>query len=391
MRKFKHKQTGNIAIETHSEKNYRVSEPQNFTIPKWIVENSEEWEEVKEEKYPKVLECTTYTVTPVVQSKIVKVAKNKDTAFKIGDKTNKGVIEKFEYYEDSILAIIKGISYGLSSLEHYKEVFPRIYSFRNSSKEIAKINKDGNFDYIYGGCKNIPIANMLEHLKGEIYQIQTSETEILTIGDKCIDMRNERSGNFTILGFEYEPSPHDKEVHSGVITVLHDHKTLGKWLDLTKVKKLTKLFTTEDNVDIMEGDLYYGIDLDTLYAFIANTHQGIPNLTFSTRKKAEEYLSQKVILVTEDGVKLKVGDTVYYCWKGKDVIYKGNTVISNEFVKQEGYIYFSTSELAINWEENNKPRFSKKDIEEAINSIEHIKGGIYYYINKFELRKKLGI
>ena len=47
MKKFKHKTTGYIATSTTSEKNYKVSEPRNFTIPKWIVENSEDWEEVK--------------------------------------------------------------------------------------------------------------------------------------------------------------------------------------------------------------------------------------------------------------------------------------------------------------------------------------------------------
>lgn len=48
MRKFRHKATGQIATETHSEKNYKVSYPKNFTVPKWIVENSNDWDEVKE-------------------------------------------------------------------------------------------------------------------------------------------------------------------------------------------------------------------------------------------------------------------------------------------------------------------------------------------------------
>jgi hypothetical protein len=46
MKRYRHKETGNIAVETSSGKNYKVSEPQNFTIPKWIVENSKEWEEI---------------------------------------------------------------------------------------------------------------------------------------------------------------------------------------------------------------------------------------------------------------------------------------------------------------------------------------------------------
>lgn len=44
MKRYKHKQTGYIATETQSESNYKVSEPRNFTIPKWIVECSNEWE-----------------------------------------------------------------------------------------------------------------------------------------------------------------------------------------------------------------------------------------------------------------------------------------------------------------------------------------------------------
>ena len=46
MKRYRHKETGNIAVETSSGKNYKVSEPQNSTIPKWIVENSKEWEEI---------------------------------------------------------------------------------------------------------------------------------------------------------------------------------------------------------------------------------------------------------------------------------------------------------------------------------------------------------
>lgn len=48
MKKHKHKLTGNIAVMTKSGKNYRVSQPQNYTIPSWLIENSIEWEEVKE-------------------------------------------------------------------------------------------------------------------------------------------------------------------------------------------------------------------------------------------------------------------------------------------------------------------------------------------------------
>lgn len=51
MKKFKHKITGNIATETNSGKNFKVTEPKSFTVPKWIIENSKEWEEVVEKEY----------------------------------------------------------------------------------------------------------------------------------------------------------------------------------------------------------------------------------------------------------------------------------------------------------------------------------------------------
>lgn len=62
MRKFKHKITNNMAVETSSEKNYKVSQPRNFTIPKWIIENSNDWEEIKELQY-KILEFRWYSTS----------------------------------------------------------------------------------------------------------------------------------------------------------------------------------------------------------------------------------------------------------------------------------------------------------------------------------------
>lgn len=51
MRKFKHKVSGYIATESNSEKNYTVYQPRNFTIPKWIIEEGNDWEEIIEKQY----------------------------------------------------------------------------------------------------------------------------------------------------------------------------------------------------------------------------------------------------------------------------------------------------------------------------------------------------
>jgi len=63
MKKYKHKITGNIAIETNSGKNYKVSNPKNFTIPTWIIKSSNDWEEVIEYSIgTKVLNTLTNTI-----------------------------------------------------------------------------------------------------------------------------------------------------------------------------------------------------------------------------------------------------------------------------------------------------------------------------------------
>jgi hypothetical protein len=46
MKQYKHKITGFIATETNSGKNFKVNNPQNFTIPSWIIEKGEDWEEI---------------------------------------------------------------------------------------------------------------------------------------------------------------------------------------------------------------------------------------------------------------------------------------------------------------------------------------------------------
>lgn len=44
MKQYKHKILDYLATETNSKENYKVSHPRHFTIPKWIIENSNDWE-----------------------------------------------------------------------------------------------------------------------------------------------------------------------------------------------------------------------------------------------------------------------------------------------------------------------------------------------------------
>lgn len=53
MRKFKHKQTGKIAV-FDSPPCFLTVENEGYSIPKFLIENSNDWEEIKEEKQEKV-------------------------------------------------------------------------------------------------------------------------------------------------------------------------------------------------------------------------------------------------------------------------------------------------------------------------------------------------
>ena len=158
IRKFKHKITGNIATETNSEKNYKVSEPKNFTIPKWIIEDSGDWEEVKE--FPKIVSFRAINVNKTVikiatdgyfnnysldsmlhidgcvdsgHFEIYQVAVSETEVFTLGDKvsvygnSNKWVIKSFEISDKEPIKVKVVDVYNwelradIGSIKKYKE------------------------------------------------------------------------------------------------------------------------------------------------------------------------------------------------------------------------------------------------------------------------------
>jgi hypothetical protein len=114
MRKFKHKTTGFIATETNSGKNFKVNNPQNFTIPSWIIEEGKDWEEIVEKDY-EILEIKhKYGAISSYMEKLDSNLENKSIfkikrlsdgeVFTIGDKIQYGIIEniKTSDYNDGI-------------------------------------------------------------------------------------------------------------------------------------------------------------------------------------------------------------------------------------------------------------------------------------------------
>lgn len=218
MKKYKHKITGNIAIETSSEKNYKVSEPRNFTVPKWIVENSCDWEEVKEKEY-EILGVRTYK----------------------GD----------------------------------------IYTWEEVS-----------FDNWWKSKEHFLKYHLEDNPKSSIYTIKRlSDGEIFTIGDKIGFDKKDMA--ITEISLDRESS---YRTTIRVVPWLQCGKNYGTALIFAKKAKPV-LFTTEDGVDIREGDEFWHVD-----TFLSIGKGKMLNDTFiplqgykqfSSKEAAEEYVAKE--------------------------------------------------------------------------------------------------
>jgi hypothetical protein len=273
MKKFKHRITGYIATETNSEKNYKVSEPQNFTIPKWIVEDSEDWKEVKDE-------------------------------------------------------------------------FPKIISFRRISDEM--LYTLGRYDLYWGkeAIGGYTLDTMITQGENksytEIYRVAVSETEVFTLGDKV------------------------KHPFNDSIDVI------SKFIICNNPKKdVIAAFDTKNSIG-------------KLFANVGNCF-GNCNIEVSKLEKAPE-----VLFVTEDGIEVFKGDKFYYI-----SIREPNPACHSGYA-QEGsamntnYKYFSTVEAAKKYIEENKPIYSKKQIEDTlINTFIGTSSGIAIFAEIF--KRNLGL
>ena len=107
-----------------------------------------------------------------------------------------------------------------------------------------------------------------------------SDGEIFTIGDK-VNMFN---GIAIITSFRILPN--------NEFVIDFDNKCSGIGIkNITKAK--TPLFTTEDGVDIFEGDTYYKVVNESFQLLImerASKGESLRSKVFSTKEKAEEYI-----------------------------------------------------------------------------------------------------
>lgn len=168
--------------------------------------------------------------------------------------------------------------------EFWEKVFEKNYkilSFINVNNKIYQLQKDGRYfntelkynDYQY--CLNILKIHSVKRL---------SDGEIFTIGDKT---------NFGLIS--------NIIINNNNLSFYFEGKSCGYELQI--LIKLKRLFTTEDGVDIFEGDFVFQVKKDNYclqYMSLGNnniSHQfdatkinNHLNLIFSTKEKAEEYI-----------------------------------------------------------------------------------------------------
>lgn len=176
-----------------------------------------------------------------------------------------------------------------SSPEFWQEITKPEYtilSFKQNTKlEDLWINppNSSNMWYRSGGC-TVPYTTeeILENSLYSIYSVRReSDDEVFTVGDNI--------GQGIILNFKIQNNR----------LLISTSKVKNYWFgfifDNIQKNKKQPLFTTEDGVDIYEGDTYYIINPKLNYLLTNHIAENGDNfyktfIKFSTKEKAEEYI-----------------------------------------------------------------------------------------------------
>lgn len=188
--------------------------------------------------------------------------------------------------------------------------------------------------------------------KNEQENINGNLNDIFTIGDRC---EGGIIKSFSLI--------------NGDIIV---HFTEHYFQNLKNVKKIEKLFTTEDGVDIYEEDTFWRVDKN-----LSKPYESLPadkkywyehyieigTKHFSTKEKAQKYLDSikpKPAFITSDGKEIFANDNywainsrLWTIWKS---VSKSNTNLNKEVIT------FSNEKLANEYLFKNKPCLSLNDV-----------------------------
>ena len=237
-----------------------------------------------------------------------------------------------------------------------------ITAFRNTENEyLMFLNNDGG----YGRLRWL-LDSMLKDEMYEIYSVKNSKGEEFTIGDKinASTLKNATIKSFKII---------DKSM-----VVYCDIKTNFLDLEWCSIAIQSPIYTTTDGVEIFEGDKYNGLYLlnkditlpqdpsaRVVYSFNSQDAEVCNRyLTFTSEENRDKYIKEnakKPIFISADGKEIFEGDKFWiinaysYEFRGINITYSGN----------DEYLKFSTKQAAQEYIDNNKPKYSLKNIEKA--------------------------
>lgn len=285
MRKFKHKITGNIATETLTEKNYKVSEPKNFTIPKWIIENSNEWEEI---------------IEIPVGTKITQVRNTESIKETSYEKTKEG------WYFGDLKVWIDESDIGEGKRFQIVKEEPKkdweILKIKNSyDNNVITFNSEGEPIHRTDGCSikhTLNLKDCLNTKNVDIFQVKRlSDGEIFTIRDKIQHKWSKECGNILKINLINNNNIffNTTYMNSDIGIVLYN---------ATKLKNA--FFITEDNVSLYEPTECHIVN-NKLEYYTGNVNECVSKYWFNDKKifsnktKAEEFilLNKPILSITE--------------------------------------------------------------------------------------------
>jgi hypothetical protein len=257
--------------------------------------------------------------------------------------------------------------------EYWQEVIKTNYEilcFRSNGPSQRIANVIDNL--VYGTCceegfiPNVELVLKWVALETwEVYQVKRlSDGELFTIGD------NVRPSNVSPVDYRGFKKITRIDIDNEGCTICMGHTYFSRYVqDVTRDKLV--LMTTNDNVNLSLEDSYWYIDIDyeiskKMICSTQDLNKGIAR--FSTKEKCDEYInSKKVLFTTEDGVDVYEGD-IYWLITG-DLSYCGQKASPIDKGRKFGHVY-STKEKAQEYIELNKPKYSYNQIYDFIKKQE---------------------
>jgi hypothetical protein len=203
---------------------------------------------------------------------------------------------------------------------------------------------------------------------------RTSDNVAFLLGDKI-----------KMVGHAYNkpPEPITKiKLNSEGIPCLFTDTFHNHGINIFKAIKCESVLMTEDYVEIFKGDDVYWMrtrnftekEPEFYYEKYDWSGEGDINLTgtyrwFSTKEAAEKWISKnKVLITTDDGVNLCAGDSFWFVDRyfnaSRGVIPGGN--LGSLFKALNNHRHFSTEQAAKNWIDLNRPKYSKRNVLDAL-------------------------